>query len=63
VNATGIIAFIEEEQIIRKILEHPKLWEVQEQQPPLVHPGGGFLLPADSSFPYPDATQKTLLDY
>jgi hypothetical protein len=29
-----IIAFIEEEQIIRKILEHLKLWEDQQPRPP-----------------------------
>jgi hypothetical protein len=39
-----IIVFIEESQVIRKILEHLKLWEVQEQQPPLAYSGGGFLL-------------------
>jgi hypothetical protein len=39
-----IIAFIEEETIIRKVLEHLKLWEEPESQPPLAHPGGGSLL-------------------
>jgi len=31
---TRIIAFIEEETVIRKILEHPKLWKEMEPRPP-----------------------------
>ena len=29
-----IIAFIEEEEVIRKILEHLKLWQEPEPRPP-----------------------------
>jgi hypothetical protein len=33
-----IIAFIEEEAVIRMILEHLKLWEQQEPRPPTAVP-------------------------
>jgi hypothetical protein len=51
-----IISFIEDEEIIKKILKHLDLWDVRPKPPPCANgpPREAFIIYDESSSPGPD---------
>jgi hypothetical protein len=51
-----IISFIEEEQLVKKILKHLDLWDVKRKPAPLANspPAGTFIIYNQSSSPSAD---------
>ena len=51
-----IIAFIEDEQLVKKILKHPELWDLKRKPPPRANdpPSEAFIICDESSSPSAD---------
>jgi len=51
-----IIAFIEDEQLVKKILKHLGLWGIKRKPPPLSHgpPAEAFIIYDESASPCAD---------
>ena len=65
-----VIAFIEDEEVIKKILKHLGLWEVKAQPPPKVKAPSATIylddsesqdLPSDSFYTHPDYLMDSYL--
>ena len=56
----GVIAFIEDKDVIKKILEHLELWDVKRYPPPTANAPPIDTFPAYDRSPAPTADNKSI---